>query len=77
MGNNLVSQMNEALDEQFRALRQMTKAQRLRYFKNMFLVDFRTEIDDTTYIVCQHYSTTAKETLAEVTERVAKENISL
>ena len=77
MENNLVSQMNEALDEQFRALRQMTKAQRLRYFKNMFLVDFQTEIDDTTYIVCQHYSTTAKETLAEVTERVAKENISL
>ena len=77
MENNLVSQMNEALDEQFRALRQMTKAQRLRYFKNMFLVDFQTEIDDTTYIVCQHYSTTAKETLAEVTERVAKENMSL
>ena len=77
MENDLVSQMNEALDEQFRALRQMTKAHRLRYFKNMFLVDFQTEIDDTTYIVCQHYSTTAKETLAEVTERVAKENISL
>ena len=77
MANDLVSQMNEALDEQFRALRQMTKAQRLRYFKNMFLVDFQTEINDTTYIVCQHYSTTAKETLAEVTERVAKENISL
>ena len=77
MANEIEKQMNEALEEQFRALRQMTKAQRLRYFKNMFLVDFQTEIDDTTYIVCQHYSTTAKETLAEVTERVAKENISL
>ena len=77
MANEIETQMNEALDEQFRALRQMTKAQRLRYFKNMFLVDFQTEIDDTTYIVCQHYSTTAEETLAEVTERVAKENISL
>ena len=77
MANEIEKQMNEALDEQFRALRQMTKTQRLRYFKNMFLVDFQTEIDDTTYIVCQHYSTTAKETLAEVTERVAKENVPL
>ena len=40
MANEIETQMNEALDEQFRALRQMTKTQRLRYFKNMFLVDF-------------------------------------
>ena len=38
-------QLHEALAEQQRALRQMTKAQRHRYFEKMFLTDFKTEID--------------------------------
>lgn len=68
-------QLRETLEEQQRALRRMTKAQRLHYFEKMFLMDFKTEIDDTTYIVCQHYSPAAKETLAEMTERIVKKSL--
>ncbi len=38
-------QLHEALAEQQRVLRQMTKAQRHRYFEKMFLMDFKEEID--------------------------------
>ena len=73
--DELDMQLHETLAEQQRALRQMTKAQRHRCFERMFLTDFKTEIDGTIYIVCQHYTPTAKETLAEKTERIAKETL--
>ena len=37
----------------------------------MFLKDYLLDLDDTTYIVRQHYSTEATETLAEKAERLA------
>lgn len=63
--------IHEQLDELHAELAAMTKAQRLRYFKNAYLEDFLMEDGDTTYIIRTHYSDKATESLQEKAERFA------
>ena len=70
MTDDFESMIHAQLDEMIAWLATLTKEQRLKYFKDMFLKDYLLDLDDTTYIVRQHYSTEATETLAEKAERL-------
>ena len=73
MTDDFETMLHEQLGEMLARLEQMTKEQRLDYFKRQFLTDFLMEDGDTTYIVRQHFSDKATESLQEKAERfVAK-----
>lgn len=71
MTDDFESIIRERFSEIHAQLEQMTKEQRLRYFKNAFLEDFKMEDGDSTYIIRTHFSDKATESLHEKAERFA------